>query len=184
MPSNPPSIALPTDDEIRPDVLDRLKTMPPLNIIRALARTPECFGPWLDFVAGIYAMDFDPRLREIALCRYGNIANSPYELEQHTALARGRGVTDAELTAIASEHPVTTLDDDGNLICRVVDEFEGTATLGDDTLAVLLGRFEESTVMTLLVTLGHYSCVVRVVNAARVPLEGTSPLAGRGSPTG
>jgi hypothetical protein len=30
---------------------------------------PETFKPWLDFVAGIYKTDFDPKLREIAICR-------------------------------------------------------------------------------------------------------------------
>lgn len=65
------SIPLPTDNEIPAELAARLTELPGLNITRLLTLVPECFEPWMDFVAGIYRTDFDPRLREIAICRYG-----------------------------------------------------------------------------------------------------------------
>jgi len=177
-------VPLPADDQMPKDVLEELQKHPPLNIIRLLALVPECFKPWLDFVAGIYKTDFDPKLREIAICRYGYKANAPYELHQHKALAKQKGVSPAELEAILSEENVVSLDEEGNLICKVVDEFEDLATLSDETFKELFSRYGVHKGMTLLVTLGHYSCVVRVLNSARVQLEKESPLKNFKSPAG
>lgn len=177
-------VPLPKDSDIPKNILEELKNHPPLNIIRLLTLVPETFQPWLDFVAGLYKTDFDPRLREIAICRYGFKAKAPYELHQHTALAKQKGVTKKELDVILSEENVTSLDNEANFICKVVDEFEDLASLKDETFKELFKRYDIKKAMTLLITLGHYSCVVRVLNSARVPLEEESPLKNAGSPTG
>ena len=178
------SVPLPADNEIPAELAARLAELPSLNIIRLLTLVPECFEPWLDLVAGIYQTDFDPRLREIAICRYGARAHAPYELFQHTAMARKHGVSDADLEAILSQAPVDTLDDEANFLCKVADELEDEATLTDETRSDLFARFGRQKAMALLVTLGHYSCVCRVVNAAGIPTEDRSPLEEADSPTG
>lgn len=181
---NENQVPLPENSQIPSKILEELQKLPPLNIIRLLALVPECFKPWLDFVSGIYKTDFDPKLREIALCRYGFKAKSPYELQQHKALAAQKGVTPAELNVILSEDKVVTLGEEINFVCRVVDEFEDLATISDDTFKELFSRYSTKKGMALLVSLGHYSCVVRVLNSARVPLEKVSPLENYTSPTG
>jgi alkylhydroperoxidase family enzyme len=178
------SIPLPDDDDISAELVAKLSEFPQLNIIRLLALVPECLQPWMDLVAGIYRTDLDPRLREIAICRYGARTNAPYELFQHTAMARKNGVSEEELTVILGPEPVAGLDAEANLVCRVADELEAEATLSDELRAELLARFGRTDTMALLVTLGHYSCVCRVVNAAGVPTEQRSPLADADSPAG
>ena len=177
-------IPLPNDSDIPKDILEKLKKNPLLNITRLLTLVPETFQPWLDFVTGIYKTDFDPKLREIAICRYGYKTNAPYELHQHKALAKQKGVSDNELDIILSEDIVISLNDDANFICKVVDEFEDLATLSEETYEELLTRYDIKQTMTLLVTLGFFSCVTRVLNSARVQLEKVSPLEHFGSPTG
>ena len=49
-----PSIPLPSDGELPEPVANRLARLPALNIFRLLALVPECFGPWVDLVNGIF----------------------------------------------------------------------------------------------------------------------------------
>ena len=109
------SIPLPSDSELPVELAARLAELPGLNIIRLLTLAPECLEPWMALVAGIYQTDFDPRLREIAICRYGARTHASYELFQHTAMARKHGISDSELMAILDPEPVTSLDGDANL---------------------------------------------------------------------
>ena len=136
-----PSIPLPSDGELPEPVANRLARLPALNIFRLLALVPECFGPWVDLVNGIYETGIDPRLREIAICRYGARTHAPYELFQHTPLARQQHVSPAELEAILHAETVDSLDDAANFTCGVVDEFEDTASLSEPARAELLARF-------------------------------------------
>lgn len=99
-------------------------------------------------------------------------------------MARKHDVSESDLIAILGTEPVESLDDDANLVCRVADELEDGATLTDATRSELMTRFGRAKAMALLVTLGHYSCFCRVVNAAGLTVEARSPLEDAGSPTG
>jgi len=175
-------IPVPTDEQLGPEMVSELRKHPPLNIDRYLALVPECFQPWQDMVGGLYATELDPKLREIAICRVGSVAGATYELFQHTVLAKQRGVSEMELEAILSDEPVTTLGEDANLICRVVDELADGTPLSDATFAAFSARYDARSAMTWLILIGHYACVVRVLNGARVPIEQVSPVAGREGP--
>lgn len=176
------SLPLPKDEEIRKDVLEKIKTLPPVSIFRLLAIVPECFFPWIDLVQGIYQGNLNPKLREILICRHAYKANAPYELHQHRFVAKNHGVTDAELNIILSENPVIHLSDEENFICKVVDELETTATLLQDTFDELYTRYDIKTATEILITISHYACVSRFVNATRVQPEKTPPLANASSP--
>lgn len=99
-------------------------------------------------------------------------------------MARKHGVSDPDLKAILGREPVNALDDEANFVCKVADEMEDQASMSEETRSELLARFGRSKAMALLVTLGHYSCVCRVVNASGIPTEERSPLEDASSPAG
>jgi hypothetical protein len=77
---------------------------------------------------------------------------------------------------------VTSLDDRANLVCRVADELETSATLSDDTQEAayaLLGRRQAT---ELILTLSVYCAVARFTNATRAPIEADNPLATASNP--
>src|SRR5262245_21697387 len=120
----------PADDgDLPADVLDRLRSVPPINIYRLLANVTQAVIPWTDLVAAIYDCELDPRLREIAICRQARTARADYELHQHRLIARNNGVSESELDAVLREPVVSSLDDAANLVCRAADELETSATL-------------------------------------------------------
>ncbi len=179
-----PEVHVPTDGELAPEMVARLAVLPPLNVHRFLALVPSCFEGWQDLLGGIYAAGLDPQLRETVICRVGARAGCEYELFQHRVLAEQNGITEAALDMILNSEEVQGLGEDADLLCRVADEMHGGGPLTDPTFQRFISRFDEHTAMAWLMLIGHYACVVRVLNGARVPLEDSPPLRGAGSPQG
>lgn len=175
---------VPTDDQLTPEMVARLGELPPLRIQRYLALVPECFEGWQALLGGLYSGDLDPRLREIVICRVGALAGCDYELFQHTTLAASSGVEEAELRCVLSADEVAGLGEDADLLCRVADELHGGGPMTDQTYGRFIERFDAHAAMKWIVLMGHYACVVRVLNGARVKPESTHELAGSSSPLG
>jgi alkylhydroperoxidase family enzyme len=173
----------PADDrELPVDVLERLKSLPPINIYRLLAIVPRALIPWTDLVGAIYDCELDPRLREIAICRQGRTARAAYELHQHRVIARNNGVSESELDAVFREPVVNSLDHAANLVCRAADELEGSATLSDETQQDLVSAFGRRQATELILTLSVYCAVARFTNATRAAIEADNPLARTSNP--
>ena len=176
-------VHLPDDAELPADVVARLGTLPPINIYRMLANVPQSLIPWSDLVGAVYQCELDGRLREIAICRQARTARASYELHQHRLIARNNGVSDDELESVFRDPVVTSLDDDANLVCRVADELEGSATLSDETQAALYTSLGDRRATELILTLSFYCAVARFTNATRTPIEQDDPLATVSDPT-
>src|SRR5689334_14709445 len=66
-----------------------------LNVYRTLANADTMFTGWM--AAGHAALTspvLSARLRELVILRTGHLMNCPYEVAQHTALARATGIAD------------------------------------------------------------------------------------------
>jgi len=176
------SVDLPEDAEIPEAALQRLRALPPINIYRLLGIVAQAVVPWSDLTRAVYECDLDPRLREIGICRQAHAADADYELHQHRFIARNNGVAEAELEAVLSESTVRSLDPPANLVCRVADELEGSATLSDEAFDELYGAFGRRGATELVFTLSFYAAVARLSNATRIPIEADDPLQGSPNP--
>jgi alkylhydroperoxidase family enzyme len=174
---------LPEDKHINDAILKRLKTLPAINIYRLISGLPTIFNPWIDMVQGLYKLDFDMRLREIAILRQAHQAKSNYELHQHRFIALANGVSAKEIDIIIQENPVSSLDAKGNLICKVADEIETEAMLTPATREQLISHFGKDQALQLITILSFYCCVARFLNATEVPIENDTPLSGKAAPT-
>lgn len=84
-----------------------------LNVYRALANAENVFIGWM--VAGRAALTspvLPARLRELVILRVGYLMNCPYEIAQHTAVARAVGISDREVKAVTSTAGLATGDFD------------------------------------------------------------------------
>jgi alkylhydroperoxidase family enzyme len=117
----------------------------------------------------------DARRREIAVLRVAHATDASYERAQHERLARLAGVTDAEVDAIANEEPVTSLDDEANLICRVADEVSREVRLSDGALEQLIDRYGERDAAEVILLVSYYNMVSRFLESTRVQLEDETP---------
>jgi alkylhydroperoxidase family enzyme len=105
-------IPLPNPDDLPKEIWAAVSSSP-LNVVKMMANAPASFLGFQQFSAGVlYKSQFDPRKREIAICRIGHITRANYEWTHHVRVAKGLGITDEEIRTIGSENPVTSLDEE------------------------------------------------------------------------
>lgn len=176
------AFSLPQDTELPQPVIDRLASLPNIDVFRMLAGVPECFGPMIDLAEAIYATEFDPKLREIAICRQAFQAGAEYELDKHRPIAVKNGVKEEELAAILSKEPVTTLGSQENLVCQAADELENNATLSEGTRSAIISEFGQKGALELVYAISYYCCVARILNASALRIEDEKALDGSSTP--
>ena len=175
----PPTIPLPSDDELAPEQRELLANLPPLNVFRMVAGAPRATRPFLELGGAVLSTALDARRREIAVLRVGHATRAPYEWAQHEQLARNVGVTEAEIHAIGTEEPVGSLDEECNLICRVADEVTRDVRLSDEALAQIIDRYGPREAAELILLVSYYNMVSRFLESTRVELEDELLLAER-----
>jgi 4-carboxymuconolactone decarboxylase len=174
-----PKIPLPTDDELGPREREMLASLPALNVFRMVAGARRALRPFLGLGAAVLNGPLDARRREIAVLRVAHATDARYEFVQHEQLARNVGVTDVEIDAIASEEPVSSLDDEVNLICRVADEVSRDVRLSDEALELIVDRYGPREASELILLVSYYNMVSRLLESTRVEVE-DEPLLTRG----
>jgi 4-carboxymuconolactone decarboxylase len=185
-----PKIPLPTDDELEPGQREILASLPPLNVFRMVAGARRAVRPFLGLGAAVLNGALDARRREIAVLRVAHATNAHYEWVQHEQLGRSVGVSDAEIEAIRTEEPVSSLDEEANLICRVADEVSRDVRLSDDALERIVDRYGPREASELILLVSYYNMVSRFLESTRVEvegeplLEGTTPSSMRRRPNG
>jgi AhpD family alkylhydroperoxidase len=75
-----------------------------LNVYRVLANAEKMFTGWMMAGRAALASSVLPiRLRELIILRTAYLMDCPYELGQHTDVARTAGISSAEINAITSD---------------------------------------------------------------------------------
>jgi 4-carboxymuconolactone decarboxylase len=174
-----PKIPLPTDDELDPGKREILASGPPLNVFRMVAGAGRALRPFLGLGASVLNGPLDARRREIVVLRVAHATSARYEWVQHEQLGRSVGLTDLEIGAIRDEEPVSSLDEEGNLICRVADEVSRDVRLSDAALDQIVQRYGPREASELILLVSYYNMVSRFLESTRVELEGGPLLGGR-----
>jgi len=164
-------IPLPDENDLPADIKE-IVSASPLNVTKMMANAPASFLGFQEFAGGIlFKSEFDPRKREIAVCRIGHVTKANYEWTHHVRVAKRLGVTDEEIRIIGSENPVTSLDEEGNLLCRVADEISLDVRLSDDALSRILDRYGARGATELILTCSYFNMISRFLESTRVELE-------------
>lgn len=164
-------IPLPTDEELTPEHSELLDKVPALNIFRMLAGTRRALRPFLQLGRAVLSSSLDARRREIAVLRVARATGAGYEWAQHERLARSAGVSEQEINAISTEEPVSSLDEEANLLCRVADEVSRNVRLSDDALQQMIDRYGSREATEVILLVSYYNMVSRFLESTRVPLE-------------
>ena len=171
------------DDETR-----AVLPSPSLNIFGTLARHPKLLKRWLVFGNHVLAKStLTPRDRELLILRTGWRCRAPYEWGQHVVIARASGITDEEITRVASGPGAPGWSRDDAALLRAVDELHDDQTLTDETYAALAARYDEQQLLDIVFTVGQYHLVSMALNTFRVQRDdGVTgvPIPDRGERTG
>ena len=164
-------IPLPEMDSLAPEVKAVVEAFP-MNVMRMAANAPASTKALVDLAQSIlFYSSFDPRKREIAVLRVAQMTHSNYEWTHHVGVAKHYNISDKEIEIIRTEEPVTSLDEEGNLLCRVADEISRDVRLSDDALAKVLERYGAQGATELILCVSYFNFLSRFLESTRVELE-------------
>jgi 4-carboxymuconolactone decarboxylase len=164
-------IPLPDIESLPPGIKEAVKAIP-LNVFRMAANAPASFMTFAGFARSIlFESQFDARKREMAVLRVAQKTNASYEWTHHVAVAKQCGVTDDDIKKIKDENPVVSLDEEGNLLCRVADEISVSVRLSDEALSLIIERYGVREATELILCVSYFNMVSRFLESTRVPLE-------------
>lgn len=152
------------------DVRRGLEAAPGLNIFKLVAHAETAFVPWLRFGGALLgATTVDPGLRELAILRVAALTpGAEYEWVQHEAIGRAVGMSDAQIEGARSGEG---LGGDDALVARFTEQVVCDATPDDATFAAMQTRFSEREIVELLLVIGQYMMLARVMAVAQIDLE-------------
>ncbi len=145
-----------------------------LNLYRALVNSPDTARSFMALGMHIrFHMKLDARLRELAILQVGYGTRAPYEYAHHIELGKQFGVSDTDIAAIAMEtrgesSSLPALD---RAVLRAARELTTGTALSDETFTALRAGLDHEQVTDLIVTIGFYCGVVRVLGALQIDVE-------------
>jgi 4-carboxymuconolactone decarboxylase len=172
----------PADAE--PQVRSALERLPPLAVFATVANAQGTFVNWLRF--GGDCLDgrwFDPVLRELAILRVARLTpGAEYEWAQHVPILLAVGGTREQAAALeADDVEAEVLGEDGRLVVRFTTQVVRDATPDETTFAAMSARFTRAQITQLLLVIGQYMMVARVMATAQLEVDavlGAEVLAG------
>jgi len=171
-------------DAAEPQVRAALERLPPLAIFGTVANAQGSFVNWLRFGGDcLDARWFDPVLRELAILRVARLTpGAGYEWAQHVPILLAVGGTEAQVAALeADDTDAEALGEDGRLVVRFTTQVVRDATPDEATFAAMSERFGSAQIVQLLLVIGNYMMVGRVMATAQLEVDavlGADVLAG------
>ena len=150
-----------------------------LHIFRTLVRHPRLYRRWSPFGGFLLQRSsLSPRDRELVILRTAYRCESAYEWGQHVRIGGDAGLTNDEIRRIASGPAAPGWSSEEATLLRAVDELHDEHRLSDDTWSRLRGRFDDATLIELMMLSGHYALLAGVLNSLGVQPEGPLPALG------
>ena len=145
----------------------------PINIMKMVANASEpVFNGFGQFSGAFYQPSgLDPMLREVAILRVGYLSKSAYEVFHHEGLGRQIGLTDAQIAAIKAGRPDSVLTPAQAAVMAFADDVIVNVRAGDATLAAARTHLSDQAVVDLILVIGLYMTVSRLLETAGVELD-------------
>ncbi len=160
-----------------PPVCEALDALPPLNIFRMLAHADSAFVPYLGLGGALLALlELDPGLRELAILLVAAHTGAEYEWIQHVGISRALGIREEQISAVQrGELQSACLDPEAQVLLRFTSEVLQRPRADDATFAALNARFPPRQIVELLIVIGTYTMLARVMTTLDIDID---PAAG------
>lgn len=170
--------------DANPQVRSALERLPPLAIFRTVANAQGTFLDWLRFGRDCLDGDlFDLVLRELAILRVARLTpGAEYEWVQHVPILLAVGGSTEQVAALESDDvEADVLGEDGRLVVRFTTQVVLDAAPDEATFESMSARFTTAEIVQLLLVIGQYMMVARVMATAQLEVDavlGADVLAG------
>ena len=126
--------------------------------------------PWLRWASTLLAeLELDPLLRELAILRVAAVTpGAEYEWVQHEAIARAVGASDVQVEGARTG---MGLGGDDELVIRFTEQVVRDARPDEVTWARARERFSPRELVELLLVIGQYMMLGRVMATAQIDMD-------------
>jgi alkylhydroperoxidase family enzyme len=153
------------------DVLERLPVS--LNVFRMMAHAEQDFRPMLDLGTAILARQKLPaKTRELVILRVGRLSKAQYEWVQHVPIALATGATQAQIDALERDDvEASCFDATEKVVLRYATEVLRDVRASQQTFDELARLVSTQEVVELIVTVGYYMVIARLLETTAVDLD-------------
>jgi len=148
---------------------------PMLNIMRMLMMAPDPFWRAQRALgrAAVQSISISDRHRELLILRVAYLSNSDYELYHHLPLGRTAGLSGAQCEAMRTGD-YAALDETERALAQFVTELVQDVTPGDATLAEMRAHFPDPQMFEVIMIVGYYMMVARVIGVSGLECDETA----------
>ncbi|WP_411731462.1 carboxymuconolactone decarboxylase family protein [Paeniglutamicibacter sp.] len=116
--------------------------------------------------------------REVVILRVAHLSGAAYQAHEHHAVALRHGFTEEKIAAVANypqESARSELTAFEHKLIEFTDSIVTTTTVSDELFAQISGTYDHSRLVELVMLIGFYMMVGRVMNTFEIELE-TGPV--------
>jgi alkylhydroperoxidase family enzyme len=159
-------------DQVAEQYRDMLKRN--TNLHKLLVNSPEMARAFSGLGGYIRNRStLDTRLRELAILQVGWIERSEYEFTHHVKIGKEFGVTDADIEGMIAETAgkPSNLDPLTKAVLKGAREMVRNLAMAESTFAEIKNSLSDEHMVDLVVTIGFYCAVVRVLATMKMDNE-------------
>ncbi|BBZ70431.1 hypothetical protein MPRS_15240 [Mycobacterium paraseoulense] len=152
------------------EIAKLLAALPDLNVFKLMGHALGTFEAWLRFSGSLFTgLALDEKLRELAILRVAHLTpGAEYVWVQHEAIAREIGLKPAQ---IAAARYAAAAGPDDEMLLSFTEQVVLNATPDDATFAACADRFSSRELIELLMVIGQYMMLARVMATAQVDID-------------
>jgi alkylhydroperoxidase family enzyme len=157
-----------------PEVKDLLERLPvPLNIFKMMAHAETNFRPLVGLGTSILTrQQLSAKLRELAILRVARLSHAEYEWVQHVPIAKMADVSGEQIAALERDDVgAACFDPVDRVVLRATDEIVRDGGPSDRTFAELASHFSNREIVELVLAVGFYMMMARLMLTTRIDLE-------------
>ena len=159
-------------NQVAPEYRDMLKRN--TNLHKLLVNSPDMARAF-NGVGGYirFKSKLNPRLRELAILQVGWLEKSEYEFTHHVKIGNEFGVTDEDVAGLIAETEgkPSKLEPLAKAILRGAREMARELAMGEATFTEIKRELSDEQMVDLVLTIGFYCAVVRVLATMRIDNE-------------
>ncbi|HKN01936.1 MAG TPA: carboxymuconolactone decarboxylase family protein [Candidatus Binataceae bacterium] len=143
-----------------------------MNVARMIANSDAAFYPFSMLGNSLLTRSkLDARLRELAILHTAKVSKSVYEWTQHVPIAKSAGVTEEQVGAIENWESAQCFSDLDRLVLKFTDEVARNVKGSRQTLDALKKHMGATEIVELVMSVGFWGMVARVLETTEVDLE-------------
>jgi alkylhydroperoxidase family enzyme len=157
-----------------PQVQETFARLPvPLRVFQMMAHAETAFRPLIALGTAILgAQELSPMLRELVILRVAALSPSRYEWGQHVPIALAVGATADQVAAVErGDVEAACFDARTRLGLRFATEVLRDVRASDATFADAKAAFSPREIVELILTVGYYMTVARILETTAVDLD-------------